>query len=328
MVSVDIYVNETTRHADVILPGQSNLTRSHYDVAFGLLSCRNVANYSPPALPLEDGMLHEWEVLLKLAGIVSGQGPGVDPAFLDAFAARLVLQVGVTNPQSPASGLDPDEVWPQVEGRRGPDRLLDILLQTGPYGAGFGRDPEGLSLERLGAAPHGIDLGPLQPRIPEVLRTTSGTIELVHPDLAADVERLRASMDRAAEPGAMVLVGRRQLRSNNSWMHNLPSLAGGSNRCTVHVHPDDALRLGLEEGKLVRVTSAAGSVDVEVEVTDAVRPGVVSIPHGWGDGNGDVRLRVAARQPAANSNVLSPPEVDPLSGNAVLNAIPVTVAPA
>jgi anaerobic selenocysteine-containing dehydrogenase len=328
MVSVDIYLNDTTRHADVILPGQSNLTRSHYDFAFTALSCRNVANYSPAALPLEDGMLPEWEVLLRLAGVASGQGPGADTAaFLDEITARVLLQRGLQNPQSPAFGVPEDDAWAAVEERRGPERLLDVLLQTGPYGAAFGREPEGLSLDRLIEAPHGVDLGPLEPRVPEVLRTPSGKVELAPEDVVADVDRLRASLDRRRD-GGLVLVGRRQLRSNNSWMHNLPSLAGGSNRCTMQVHPDDAERIGLEEGKLARVSSSAGSLDVEVEVTDIVRPGVVSIPHGWGDGNGLVRASVAAGQPAANSNALAPPElIDDLSGNAVLNGIPVSVAP-
>ncbi|HJP66767.1 MAG TPA: molybdopterin dinucleotide binding domain-containing protein, partial [Actinomycetota bacterium] len=328
MVAVDIYLNDTTRHANVILPGESTLTREHYDVAFYALSCRNIARYSPPALPREDGMIPEWEVLLRLAAIAAGQGPDADPAVLDELAAREILRRGLDNPLSPAHGVDPDAAWAAVAERRGPERLLDILVRTGPYGEAFGRDPEGLSFEGLLEHPHGIDLGPLQPRIPEVLRTTSGTIELVPPDIAADVERLRGSLARRRD-GELVLVGRRQLRSNNSWMHNLPSLAGGSNRCTLQVHPDDAERLGLEDGKVARVSSTAGSVDIEIEVTDVVRPGVVSIPHGWGDGNGQVRASVAARQPSVNSNALAPAEmIDPLSGNAVLNGIPVTLTPA
>jgi anaerobic selenocysteine-containing dehydrogenase len=328
MVSVDIYVNDTTRHADVILPGESTLTREHYDVAFYALSCRNVARYSPPVLSRDDGMMPEWEVLLRLAGIAAGQGADADPAILDELAAREILRRGVENPLSPAHGIDADAAWAAVAERRGPERLLDILLRTGPYGEAFGRDPNGLSLEKLLANPHGIDLGPLRPRIPEVLRTASGTIELAPDDIVSDVGRLRASLARERN-GELLLVGRRQLRSNNSWMHNLPSLAGGSNRCTVQVHPEDAARFGLEEGKPARVTSAAGWIDIEVEVTDAVRPAVLSIPHGWGDGNGDVRATVAARQPASNSNVLAPADlIDPLSGNAVLNGIPVTVAPA
>ncbi|HEX9235548.1 MAG TPA: molybdopterin-dependent oxidoreductase, partial [Actinomycetota bacterium] len=282
MVAVDVYVNDTTRHADVVLPGQSTLTREHYDIAFYALSCRNVARYSPPVLPLEHGMLPEWEVLLRLAGIAAGQGPQADLGPLDAFVARQVLDRGLANPLSPAHGADPDAAWHSVADRRGPERLLDIMLRTGPYGEGFGRDPEGLSLDQLLAHPHGIDLGPLQPRIPEVLRTTSGMIELAPEDIVADVPRLRESLGRTRD-GAMMLVGRRQLRSNNSWMHNLPGLSGGSNRCTVQIHPDDAGRLGLADGKLARLTSAAGSIDIEVEVNDVMRPGVVSVPHGWGD---------------------------------------------
>ncbi len=327
MVSVDLYVNETTRHADVILPAESNLTRGHYDAAFAVLSCRNVANYSPPALEAEPGSLHEWEVLLRLAAIVTGQGPAADIVGFDGFVARGLLERGVNNPLSPAHGVDANEAWPIVAGAfEGPERLLDILLRTGPYGEAFGRDPDGLSLQTLLDNPHGVDLGPLQERVPEMLRTPSGKIELAPEPIVEDVERLRSSLDRRRN-GELVLIGRRQLRSNNSWMHNLPSLAGGSNTCTLQIHPDDASRLGVEDGKPARVTSSAGSVDIEVEVTDALRPGVVSIPHGWGDGNGDVRMRVAAGQPAVNSNVLAPPEVDPLSGVAILNGIPVTVAP-
>jgi anaerobic selenocysteine-containing dehydrogenase len=326
MVSVDIYRNETTRHADVILPGESTLTRGHYDLAFTALSCRNVANYSPPALEAEPGSMHEWEVLLRLTGIVTGQGPDADVRAIDGFVARQLLERGLHNPLSPANGTDADEAWSAVNGTfEGPERLLDIMLRTGPYGDGFGRDPGGLSLQALIESPHGIDLGPLQPRIPEVLRTPSGRIELAPPDVVDDVERLRGALRRPRN-GDLVLIGRRQLRSNNSWMHNLRALSGGSNTCRLQIHPDDAARFGVEDGKPARVTSAAGSVDVEVEVTDALRPGVVSLPHGWGDGNGDVRMRVASTQPAVNSNVLSPPEVDPPSGNAILNGVAVTVA--
>ena len=192
-------------------------------------------------------MLHEWEVLLRLAGIVARQGPEADLAALDEFVARQVLQRGVTNALSPAHGVELEAAWPEVSGRRGPERLLDILLRTGPCGEAFGRNPDGLSLDRLLANPHGIDLGPLQERIPEVLRTASGTIELAPEDIVADVERLRASLDRGQD-GGLVLIGRRQLRSNNSWMHNLPALSGGKNRCTMQIHPEDAARLGVEEG--------------------------------------------------------------------------------
>jgi anaerobic selenocysteine-containing dehydrogenase len=327
MVAVDIYVNQTTRHADVILPGQSTLTRGHYDIAFTALACRNVANYSPPSLPLADGEMNEWEVLLRLAAIAAGQGPHADIEALDELAARQVLDRGLKSPSSPAKGADAEEAWKAIASRRGPERLLDVLLRTGPFGDGFGAKPDGLTLELVQQNPHGIDLGPMVPRIPEVLRTPSGKIELAPEPVIADVERLRGSLTRRRN-GELVLVGRRQLRSNNSWMHNLPTLAGGSNRCTVQINIDDASRLGIEDGKLARVTSSAGWVEVQAEVCDTVMPGVVSIPHGWGLSGARVRASVGAGDPGVNSNVLAPSDlIDPLSGNAVLNGIPVTVVP-
>ena len=326
MVSVDIYLNDTTRHADVILPGESALSRGHYDVAFYSLSCRNIARYSPPVNPLTEGQVPEWQALLRLTGIAAGAGDATVEQ-LDELVAREVLARGLRNPSSPAKGVDEDEAWKAVGDRVGPERLLDILVRSGSYGDGFGRRPDGLSMEVLEQHPHGIDFGPLQPRIPEVLRTPSGKIELAPEPIVEDCARLTASLSRARN-GSLVLIGRRQLRSNNSWMHNLPRLAGGSNRCTLHIHPDDAARFGIAEGGLATVTSSAGTVRIEAEVTDEVMAGVVSIPHGWGAAD-DVRAGVAAGQARTNSNVLAPSDlIDPLSGNAVLNGIPVTVAPA
>jgi anaerobic selenocysteine-containing dehydrogenase len=270
--------------------------------------------------------LHEWEAVTRLAGVAAGQGPNADVDAIDEMLARETLQRALQGPVSPAHGADPDAAWDAVKGRRGPDRVLDILLRTGPYGEAFGRNPDGLTLDVLEAHPHGIDLGPLEPRIPDVLRTKSGKIELAPEPIVADVERLKASLSRKRN-GGMVLVGRRQLRSNNSWMHNLPLLAGGTNQCTMHINPDDAVRLHVEDGKLVRVTSESGAVEVVAEVTDAIMPGVVSIPHGWGHDATGVVAGVAGANPGANSNVLAPPKIDPVSGNAVLNGIPVSVSP-
>jgi anaerobic selenocysteine-containing dehydrogenase len=303
------------------------LTRGHFDVAFYALSCRNIANYSPPVVDLPDGMMHEWEVILRLAGIAGGAGPAADLEQLDELVAREALRRGCANPSSPADGVDDATAWAAVAGRRGPERVLDILLRTGPYGDGFGRVSDGLSLAVLEANPHGVDLGPLQPRIPEVLRTPSGKIELAPEPLVNDTARLAATLSRRRN-GGMVLVGRRQLRSNNSWMHNLPTLRGGANTCTVHIHPDDAERLGISDGEPVRVSSTSGEIEVPAEVTDEVMPGVVSIPHGWGHSDG-AGGRVASGDPGANSNILAPSDlIDPVSGNAVLNGIPVTVGPA
>jgi anaerobic selenocysteine-containing dehydrogenase len=191
------------------------------------------------------------------------------------------------------------------------------MLRAGPYE---------LTLADLEQSPHGVDLGPLAPRVPEVLRTESGRIELAPEPLVADVERLRASLARQ-QNGGMVLIGRRQLRSNNSWMHNLEPLVKGKDRCTMHVHPDDAARLELADGERALVRSRAGEIEAPVEVTDAVMPGVVSIPHGWGHDAPGVRMRVAEAHAGVNSNALADElDIDPLSGNAVLNGIPVEVA--
>jgi anaerobic selenocysteine-containing dehydrogenase len=234
----------------------------------------------------------------------------------------------VRGSHSNVANRDPAELLAELKGRRGPERILDLMLRTGPYGDGFGADPDGLSLAALEAEPHGVDLGPLQPRIPEVLRTPSGRIELAPEPVVADVARLRASLDRRRN-GDMVLVGRRDLRSNNSWMHNVEVLVKGKERCTLHLHPEDAARIGVGDGERARVGSRTGEVEVVVEVTDAIMPGVVSIPHGWGHGADGAELAVAAQRPGVNSNVLADGDLfDPLSGNAVLNGIPVTVVPA
>jgi anaerobic selenocysteine-containing dehydrogenase len=215
-------------------------------------------------------------------------------------------------------GRDPAELLEDLAAHRGPDRLLDLMLRAGPYD---------LTLADLEDKPHGIDLGPLEPRIPESLRTPSGKIELAPEPLVADVARLRESLSRNGN-GGVVLIGRRQLRSNNSWMHNLPKLVSGPERCTLHVHPATASAHDLEDGALARVRSRAGEVEVTVEITDAIMPGVVSIPHGWGHDVDRVELRVAREHAGVNSNVLADEElVEPLTGNAVLNGIPVELAP-
>ena len=326
-VAVDPYVNETTRHAHVILPVPSPLQRGHYDIFLSQLALRNVVRYTPPVLPLDAGMLDEWQVLARLSLVATGAEPGADdPALVDEEIVRSLAAAAVADESSPVHGGDTDELIASLGERRGPERLLDLMLRTGPYGAG------GLSLETLLAAPHGIDLGPLEPRLPEVLRTPSGMVELAPEPLVADVARLRAALEeRRNRDGAddgVVLIGRRQLRSNNSWMHNVSILVKGRPRCTLLVHPSDADRLGLHDGAPAEVSSRAGSVTIPVEVTETIRPGVVSIPHGWGHDRPGARLGVAGRHAGVNSNILAEGDrIDPLSGTAVLNGIPVTVRP-
>jgi anaerobic selenocysteine-containing dehydrogenase len=325
MVSVDIYINETTRHANVILPPEPELARGHYDIALYNLAIRTVANYSPPLVELEGNEVPEWRALLRLAGVLSGLGAHADVDALDDFIVAGLVATAVGRRGGNVEGRDPDELVKELAARRGPERVLDLMLRTGPYGDGFGADLDGLTLAQLEAHPHGIDLGPMQPRMPNVLRTQSGKVELAPEPCVRDVPRLRAAMEQFADTnGGLVLVGRRDLRSNNSWMHNLPVLVKGKARCTVHVHPDDAQRLGLTDGADVCVRSRAGEVVLPAEVTDAVRPGVVSIPHGWGHDLASVRMRTAARHGGANSNILASSDLlDAVSGNAVLNGIPV-----
>jgi anaerobic selenocysteine-containing dehydrogenase len=214
----------------------------------------------------------------------------------------------------------------ELEGRDPVLQIVDFRLRSGPYGDRFGERADGLSLAVLEENPHGVDLGALTPRLPNGLRTASGRIELAPPEITADVPRLAEGL--SAPVPDVVLIGRRQVRSNNSWMHNVPTMMRGRNRCTLLVNPGDAARFGLAEGSVARVRSRVGEVEAPVEVSDEVMPGVVSLPHGWGHGLPGVRLTVARANAGVSSNDLADETVlDPLSGNAVLNAIPVTIEP-
>ena len=314
LISVDCYLNETTRHADIVLPVPGPLERPHFDLAFTQLSVRNVANYSSAAFP--SPLPPEWQTLAKLAGVLAGAGPLADPQLVDDAVLHTLVSREVAAEGSPVHGREPAEVIAELGPQRGESRLLDFLLRVGPYR---------LTLAEVAAHPHGLDLGPLQPRLPDVLRTVSGKVELAPEPILADVPRLQAALDEPAD--GLVLIGRRHLRSNNSWGHNVAGLVGGSNVCTLQIHPKDAAVRGLETGDVAAVTSSAGAVEVEVEVTERILPGVVSLPHGWGHDVEGVRLSVAREHAGANSNVLTPPQIDPLSGTAVLNGIAVDVAP-
>jgi anaerobic selenocysteine-containing dehydrogenase len=326
MVSVDIYRNETTRHANVILPPPSSLERSESHLAFFALSVQNYVEWSPALFDTDAPDEHE--ILAKLALIASGQGPDADPAIVDSMLLDGVLSRAQQSEGSPIADRSIEELRAELYGPSAVDRLLDAMIRTGPYGDWFGAKPDGLSLERLADNPHGVDLGALQPRLPQALRTTTGQIELAPEPIAEDMARLVASLDRGTND-ELVLVGRRHLRSNNSWMHNVNVLVKGKERCTLQVHPDDAAHFGLRDGADATVASRVGRVVAPVEVTDAIRPGVVSLPHGWGHDLPGSSLSIAAQHAGVNSNVLTDGSIlDPLSGNAVLNGIPVTVTPA
>ncbi|HEY0195332.1 MAG TPA: molybdopterin-dependent oxidoreductase [Kofleriaceae bacterium] len=317
MVSIDIYLNETTRHADVILPGMSPLEDLHYDVAFPQMAWRNTARFSAPILPRPDRPA-EWELLLRLAAIASGKGAGADLQALDDELTADDLRRAA----GPAAGA----ILQAVAGLTGPERMLDLALRAGPYGDRFGMAPGGLTLAKVKAAPGGVDLGALAPRVPELLRTPSGKIELAPPLVIEDLHRARNDLARGAPE--LVIIGRRHLRSNNSWMHNLPVLAKGPFRCTALVSSIDAGRFGLRDGGRARIANGDRAIEVDVEISDDMMPGVVSLPHGWGHDLPGSRLGVAGARPGANLNALLDERLrDPLSGNAVLGGVPITMQP-
>ncbi|MEU8148527.1 molybdopterin-dependent oxidoreductase [Nonomuraea sp. NPDC048901] len=314
MISVDPYLNETTKHANVILPPPRALQSGHYDFALLNFAVRNYARYSPPSLPL-DGQPSEAQILARLTMIASGlEGD------LDEFVLDQMLRKAVGLPGSGVEGRDVAELRAALEGDCGAERRLDLMLKLGPYGEWTGKGD--LSLRKLLDNPHGLDLGPLEPRLGEVLRTASGVIELAPPQLIEDVERLRAGLEQ--EPPEIVLIGRRHLRSNNSWLHNVAPLVGGSNTCTLQINPADVARLGLDGEALVR--SATGELRVPLEPTDTIMPGVVSLPHGWGHA-GSAQL-IAAEHAGVSANILTDEStIDVPSGNAVFNGVPVTILP-
>ncbi|MEV1178376.1 molybdopterin-dependent oxidoreductase [Nonomuraea sp. NPDC049784] len=314
MVSVDPYLNETTRHANVILPPPRMLQSGHYDFALLGFAVRNYARYSPPLLPL-DGQPSEAEILARLAMIASGlEGD------LDEFVIGETLRKATETPGSGIEGRDVAELRAALDGETGSERRLDLMLRLGPYGEWAGKGD--LSLRKLLDNPHGLDLGPLEPRLGEVLKTHSGLIELAPPQLIEDVERLRAKLDE--EPPEIVLIGRRHLRSNNSWLHNVGPLVGGSNTCTLQINPADVARLGLDGEAVVR--SATGELTVPLEPTDTIMPGVVSLPHGWG--HAGTTQSVAAEHAGVSVNTLTDESaIDVPSGNAVFNGVPVTISP-
>ena len=317
LICVDPYLTATSALADIVLPVASPLTRPHHDVVFNNLAVRNQARYSPAVFPVPAGEMDESDVLLTLAAIAVeiNSGNSVTPEQMDDFIAHTVAQQAVNDSASRCHGLDPNELMAGVSPRRGVDRILDLRIRSGPYGDGFGVHPDGLSLQSLIDSPHGIDLGPLQPRLPEVLRTPSGKIEIA-PDVLvatlANVAQIISTKDKFSD-GRLLLIGRRQLRSNNSWMKDIPTLQGGSNLPSAQIHPIDAAKLSIKGATEVMVSSDAGSITIALEITEDVSPGCICIPHGWADFNVNALVNVN--------------NVDPLGGTAVLSGIPVLVGP-
>ena len=318
MIAVDLWLNETTRHADVILPGPSPLETPHHDDLILAFAINSIANYSAPVFfPPDRDRPEEWEILIRLTGLCAGTpAEDVDVAAIDdGFFDYLCF----------TQGLDGAQIRSHYT-HGGPERILDLTLRTGPFGDFYGQVPDGLTLAKLKEQPNGINFGPMIPQVPEILGTTDKKIRLAPQYLLDDLPRLAARLNR--EPDDLVMVSRRHLRSNNSWLHNVSALMKGRDRCTLLMHPDDAAKRGVAAGDTVSVASAAGRIQVPVELTEAIMPGVVSMPHGWGHGKPGTRMAVANGSPGANTNILSPPTfLDEPSGNGALNGIPVAVAP-
>jgi anaerobic selenocysteine-containing dehydrogenase len=324
MVSLDLYRNETTRHANLILPSAVHLESENFDYLFQGTAIRNYARWSGAVLAPEPGLPAQWEVMLEIGARLAGLSPA---EYEEREFARVVARhVGPT--ARSCCDVSIDQAREQLGEEPGPMRRLDLLLQAGPFGAGF-RGGEGLSLAHLRAADGGVDLGALEPRLPGLLRSAGRRIALAPPELEPELERLRTRLEAGPREG-LLLVGRRQLRSMNSWLHNLPKLAAGRTRCELLVHPLDADALGLADGQLVAVRSASGSVTAPVRTSDEMMRGVVSLPHGFGHVDPEAQLSVATgRQPGANANALTDElALDVISGTSVANGIPVVLEPA
>ena len=315
VVALDIYMNETTSRADVILPSTVQLEHSNYDFLFQSTSVRNFARYSPRVLAPEPGARDQWQLMLEICGRVNGLTvEQLDAMIFEGRSARLAA----------ATGADAARIRELAGTEPGPERLLDMMLRAGPYGDRFGGG-EGLTLARVKAAEHGIDLGPLTPgRLPGILRTEGKRIRLLHPLLEEDVGRLHARL-HAGPPGELLLIGRRHIRDMNSWLHNLPHFVRGRNRCTLRMHPDDAAARGLADGATVCVRSAAAERTVPVEISDEMMPGVVSLPHGFGHRHADTGQPHAQAHAGVSANDLVGDGLDLPSGTSIVNGVPVEV---
>ncbi len=321
MLSFDIYLNETTRHADVILPSPSEATHSNFHFFYIPFMVRKIAKWTPAIFPVADGQPHDWDIFLALVARLRGQSA----AAVEEGLVASWLEKFVGHGQHPqCATVDLEKARALLGEAFGPDRLFDILVRTGRYGDAFGQDPNGLTVARIAEHPEGIDLGPMESQLPGLLATPDGVINLAPERIVADVARLLDDWSDGRAPDELLLIGRRHMRSNNSWMHNLNALAKGKERCTLLVHPADAAARGLASGDLAEVATAIATIRIAIQVSDEVMPGVVSAPHGWGHDLADTRLGIANEHPGANANALIDERLfDKPSVNSVLNGVPV-----
>tara|TARA_R110000772_G_scaffold31812_11_gene78237 strand:- start:9368 stop:11641 length:2274 start_codon:yes stop_codon:yes gene_type:complete len=323
MLSLDIYLNETTRHADVILPSPSEVSHSNFHFFYIPFMVRKIAKWTPALLPLESGQRNDWDVFLGLSARLRGKTEAeVEDDLVTGWLKRFCAEGAHEN----CSAIDITRAREAISTEVGPDRLFDILVRTGAYGDAFGITPDGLSVEKIAQTPHGIDLGGMEPQLPGLLATPDKMIDLAPARIVADVSRLKEVFDEVSEPNTLLLIGRRHMRSNNSWMHNLNVLVKGKDRCTLLIHPADADRLAVGTGDLAEVSTSIAKLEIVVEVSDDIMEGVVSIPHGWGHNLSSTKVDIASRSPGANVNALIDEGLfDAPSINSILNGVPVHV---
>ena len=339
MVSIDCYLNETSRLADVILPPTSHLEQSHYDLVFNMFAVRNVAKYSPALFEKPRQARHDWEILLELTRRIGGfnfksraqteatyqvlkrMGPD---GILD-----ILLRIGPYGTQIPGTTQIGAFFIDAIQDLFGPNHLVRKLMDMGPYGAPNRSLSKGLCTSSLINYPHGVDLGSLQSALPDRLYTRNKRIKLAPASYIQDMSRLRKraeQFDEFLEPEQLLMIGRRDVRSNNSWMHNSQRLVKGKQRCTALLHPDDAEARGIVEGGDIIVTSRVGSLTIPVSLSQEMMPGVISVPHGWGHDVEGIQLAVASKRPGVNVNAITDDGlVDRLGGTSALNGVPVSV---
>ncbi|MCB1689509.1 MAG: molybdopterin-dependent oxidoreductase [Halioglobus sp.] len=322
VVAFDFYINETTSQADIIIPSTTQLEHSNYDFLFSATCVRNFAQYSPPTFDPPDGALEQYQILNE----VTARMNGMTRADLEAMMLDGLIDQLLSNAPD-LSHLPAEDIKQQTAEHEGPERLLDIMLRAGPYGDKFGG--EGLTLAQLKAAPHGIDLGPLEPRLPELLATPNKRINIVPDVITSDIPRLQAALDKGPSEH-MLLIGRRHIRDMNSWLHNLTHYARGKNRCTLLINPQDAKRIGLTDSGKAKISSRVGEFEAEVTISDSIMPGVVSLPHGFGHIHRNTQQSVATTlAPGVSANdLVDDNEMDMPSGTSVVNGVPVTIVKA
>jgi anaerobic selenocysteine-containing dehydrogenase len=320
VVALDFYINETTSQADIILPSTTQLEHSNYDFLFSSTSVRNFARFSPASFEPEAGGLDQWQIMTEIIARMNGM------KLTDMTAMMLDGMIGqMQASNTELAKLSPDDIKSKTCHHPGPEQLLDIMLRAGPYGDQF--EGEGLSLSKLKDSPHGIDLGPLKPRLPELLATNNKRINLVPKIISDDLPRLADALEKGPSDG-FLLIGRRHIRDMNSWLHNLNNYARGKNRCTLIIHSSDAERLGLQVNGQARIRSKVGECIAEITISDDIMPGVVSLPHGFGHQYTDTRQSVArTKSPGVSANDLVDDNLmDMPSGTSVVNGVTVEVS--